>query len=382
MILDSDNPPSPCETAKVKILLVDDLEENLIALGALIDQPHLEVLEARSGEQALELLLAHEVALALIDVQMPGMDGFELAELMRGVERTRNVPIIFVTAGECEWQRVFRGYDAGAVDFLFKPIDAQILGHKLNTFISLYRQRLQLAEQVAKIQQLNEQLSSTLALNERFVAAVGHDLRTPLSNILMASDNLRFTASPEQQRQTDRIKRSAHRMVRMIEELFDLARARQSGGIPVHREPKVSLLQVAERALAELREMAPGRDIALRHVGDLEGSWDGNRLCQVISNLLGNALRHGPPETPVAVNLDGTRAMEVHLEVQNQGEISPELLPVLFEPFRRGENGKKSGDGLGLGLFIVRQVVCAHGGQVEARCSAGNTCFRVCLPRN
>src|SRR4051812_21488988 len=195
-------------TASVKVLLVDDLEENLLALSALIDQPGVEVLKARSGEEALELLLVHEVALALLDVQMPGMDGFELAELMRGVERTRNVPIIFVTAGAHEWQRVFRGYDAGAVDFLFKPIEAQIVGHKLNTFVALYRQRLQLAEQVSKIQSLNDELSSTLALNERFVAAVGHDLRTPLSNVLMASDNLRLNPNQDPKKQIDRIKRS------------------------------------------------------------------------------------------------------------------------------------------------------------------------------
>jgi signal transduction histidine kinase len=297
------------------------------------------------------------------------------------VERTRNVPIIFVTAGAHEWQRIFRGYDAGAVDFLFKPIDAHILRNKLNTFVSLYRQRLLLAEQVTEIQKLNAALSSTLALNERFVAAVGHDLRTPLSNVLMASENLRFNASPEQNKQIDRIRRSAHRMVKMIEELFDLARARQSGGIPVSREDNVSLLQVTERAVSELRDAAPDRDIAVRNSGNLEGHWDGARLCQVVSNLLGNALRHGTPGTPVAVRLDGSQSGEVLLEVENGGEISPDVLPVLFEPFRRGVNLKKTPDGLGLGLFIVQQVVAAHGGEVEAHSSSGTTRFQIRLPR-
>ncbi|MFT3926760.1 MAG: hybrid sensor histidine kinase/response regulator [Myxococcales bacterium] len=367
-------------TRTVKLLLVDDLEENLLALAGLIDEPDIELLQARSGEEALEILLEHEVALALIDVQMPEMDGFELAELMRGVERTRHVPIIFVTAGAHSSARIFRGYDAGAVDILFKPIDAKILKHKVNTFVSLYRQRLQLAEQVDKIQQLNEELAATLALNERFVAAVGHDLRTPLSNVLMASDNLRFSATAEQNKQIDRIKRSAHRMVKMIEELFDLARARQSGGIPVTREDKVNLLQVTERALGELRDAAPERSIAVCHAGNLEGQWDSARLCQVVSNLLGNALRHGTPGTPVDVRLDGTRHTEVRLEVENGGEISPEVLPMLFEPFRRGSSPKSS-DGLGLGLFIVQQVVAAHGGAVQAHSNGGTTKFEVRLPR-
>src|ERR1700754_1880365 len=107
----------------VKFLVVDDKEENLIALEALLRRDGLEILKARSGDEALELLLVHDVALALLDVQMPEMDGFELAEFMRGSDRTRRVPIIFVTAGPHDQQRVFKGYESGAVDFLFKPIE-------------------------------------------------------------------------------------------------------------------------------------------------------------------------------------------------------------------------------------------------------------------
>jgi len=131
----------------VKFLLVDDLEENLLALEALLRRDGLELLEARSGPQALELLLVHDIALAIVDVQMPGMDGFELAELMRGTERTRRVPIIFVTAGVVDMQRSFRGYEAGAVDFLFKPIEPRILQSKAEVFFELYRQRQEVARQ-------------------------------------------------------------------------------------------------------------------------------------------------------------------------------------------------------------------------------------------
>src|ERR1700749_3896747 len=133
------NKPRP----PVKFLLVDDLDENLLVLEALLRREDLELYKARTGREALELALAHEFALALIDVQMPEMDGFELAELMRGTERTRHVPIIFVTAGAREAQRVFRGYEVGAVDFLFKPIDPILLGHKVTTFVDLHRQRLE-----------------------------------------------------------------------------------------------------------------------------------------------------------------------------------------------------------------------------------------------
>src|ERR1700684_312955 len=117
-------------TARVKCLLVDDLEENLLALSALLSREDVEILQARSGAQALELLLRNDVALAFLDVQMPDMDGFELAELMRGSERTRHVPIIFVTAGARAPHRLFKGYETGAVDFLYKPIEPHILKNK------------------------------------------------------------------------------------------------------------------------------------------------------------------------------------------------------------------------------------------------------------
>ena len=129
--------------ARIKVLLVDDLEENLHVLEALLEREDVEPLRAQSGREALELLQEHEVAVALLDVQMPEMDGFELAERMRGAERTRLVPIIFITAGTREHSRMFRGYDVGAVDFLFKPIDAVMLRHKVSVFVQLHRQRVE-----------------------------------------------------------------------------------------------------------------------------------------------------------------------------------------------------------------------------------------------
>ncbi|MEP9358003.1 response regulator [Sphingomonas sp. KR3-1] len=131
----------------VKILVVDDVEKNLIAMDALLRRKGIEILKASSGTAALELLLQHDIALALLDVQMPGMDGFELAELMRGTERTRRVPIIFLTAVATDERRRFRGYETGAVDYLFKPVDPQIVSNKVDIFVELARQRLEIARQ-------------------------------------------------------------------------------------------------------------------------------------------------------------------------------------------------------------------------------------------
>jgi signal transduction histidine kinase/DNA-binding response OmpR family regulator len=136
----------PSLSFRVKCLLVDDLEENLVALRALLADENVELFSARSGVDALELMLQHDFGLALVDVQMPSMDGFELAELMRGSERTRQTPIIFLTAGAWNRERIFKGYESGAVDFMFKPIEPRILRSKVRVFVELNRQKLQIAK--------------------------------------------------------------------------------------------------------------------------------------------------------------------------------------------------------------------------------------------
>lgn len=160
----------------VHFLLVDDLEENLLSLEALLRREGLVLLKARSGDEALELLLHHDVALALVDVQMPGLDGFELAELMRGNERTRRIPIIFVTAGSADAQRRFRGYGTGAVDFIQKPIEPDILRSKAEVFFELYRQRHQIASQRDKLEAQAKALELAARRKDEFLLTLTHDL--------------------------------------------------------------------------------------------------------------------------------------------------------------------------------------------------------------
>jgi two-component system sensor histidine kinase/response regulator len=354
----------------VKFLLVDDRDDNLTALEALLKREDLEILMARSGRDALELLLTHDVALALIDVHMPEMDGFELAELMRGTARTRAVPIIFVTANHSEENHIFEGYDAGAVDFLQKPVDPRILWHKTETFFQLERQRQQLIE--------------TLRLNETFVAAVGHDLRNPLSAIMTGVQYLEMTATDERTKLTvARLRSSGKRMSAIIDDLFDLARARLGGGLAI--EPtQTDLSVVVRRVVAEHRAAHPRRSFDVVDGGCVVGDWDEGRLEQVLSNLIGNAERHGASDRPIAVQLNGApegRGDEVTLSVHNAGAIRPDILPVLFDPFRSGRE-RNSRDGLGLGLFIVHQIVEAHGGGIEVNSTeAAGTTIVVRLPR-
>lgn len=358
----------------VKFLLVDDMEDNLLALSALIRDLDVEVLLARSGAQALEMLLQHDVALALLDVQMPEMDGFELAELMRGSERTRHVPIIFVTAGVRDSHRHFRGYEAGAVDFLYKPIDPHILRSKAGVFFQLHRQKQQLDANV-------RELSDTLRLNEVFAAVLGHDLRNPLSAIVASAHLLRRNEDPQVQETGQRVMNSSRRMSRLIEDLLDFSRARLAGGITIQPEPG-DLGELIRRVLQEHQAAAPERRIELASEGSLQGQFDGARVQQMASNLIGNAVQHGSADGAIQVQLDGRDGQQVRLVVSNPGTIPAGLLDSLFEPFRgRGETGQRTG-GLGLGLYIVQQLARAHGGDVTVASGGGTTCFTVTLPRS
>jgi signal transduction histidine kinase len=356
----------------VKVLAVDDVEENLVALAALLSQPALELIQANSGTEALEALLVHDIALALLDVQMPGMDGFELAELMRGSERTKHVPIIFLTAGAPDRTRLFQGYDAGAVDFLFKPIDPQLLSAKVDVFVELHRQKRQLASQLEQIQQAQR-------MSDLFVGVLGHDLRNPLSSIANGAALLELKAdNPDETRKKARvILNASRRMERLIQQLLDFALARVKGAIPIV-PVSLDLAKSARQVVSEL-DTALSAHVELESHGDTSGAWDADRMMQVISNLVGNALEHGNAESPIRLSIDGEAPDQVLFSVENRGTIPRETLAVLFSPFKpRGRNSR----GLGLGLYIVDQVVLAHGGRVTVDEPApGRTRFVVRLPR-
>jgi two-component system, sensor histidine kinase and response regulator len=360
---------------KIKCLVVDDLSENLLSLAALLESDEVETWTAQSGPEALELLLVHDFALAFLDVQMPDMDGFELAELMRGSERTRQIPIIFVTAGAREAQRVFKGYESGAVDFIYKPIESHILKNKADVFFELYRQRRKLAEEL-------KERTETLKFNEMFSALLANDLRNPLSAILASAALLaRRADDPKTREAAARITSSGKHMGRLIEDMLDLARARLAGGIVIKREP-VDLKSLVERVVREHQASAEGRRIEAAYEGNCAGQWDAERIAQVASNLIGNALKHGDASRPVEVRVDGANPLEVVLTVANGGTIAPEVQSHLFDPFRGGQRPAGRRQGLGLGLYIVSQIAQAHGGDVEVTTGRDDrTVFRLRVPR-
>jgi signal transduction histidine kinase len=359
--------------ADIEVLVVDDVADNRIAMKALLERPGVKVLAAPSGPAALDLLLRHDVALALLDVQMPEMDGLELAELMRGTERTRSIPIIFVTATPRDALRPFRGYEAGAVDFLYKPVDPRIIESKVGVFVELHAQRRALTQR-------NLQLQHALELNATMAAVLTHDLRAPLSAITVSAEVARRAAPPDDavlHKAIGHIRTSGARMARMIAQLLDFSHI-SSGALRLDRRP-ADLGELCRSAAEELQAGQPHARIAVSGSGDLTGALDADRMAQVFSNLLGNALEHGR-DAAVEVQLDGSDPQWLRFSVINAGVLPDEVRGTLFVPFRGRRAG--SGGGLGLGLYIVDQFVRAHGGEVRGDSADGVTRFDVRLPRH
>ena len=374
---------------RARILLVDDIPANLVTLQAILEPLEQELVLAHSGDEALLKLLQGDFACILMDVQMPGLTGLETAALIRSRERTRHIPLLFITALSREAAYITRGYEQGAVDYLLKPVDPDILRSKVKVFVDLFLRGEKLKRQaleIAEHRRIQEEFQRAAELEQQLVGIVGHDVRTPLSAILATAQAQLASCQlePAQRTAFERVARGGERIRRIVDLLLDFTRARIGGGIPVSRTPG-DLNELCRRVADELQAARPGRTLLCDlSPSGLQGEWDLDRLAQVLANLLDNAFKHSPEDTPVRLSTQEQGEEAVLLEVHNEGPPIPEdLLPVIFEPFRRGETtGELTRTSLGLGLYIAQDIVRAHGGSlsVESTVEAGTT-FRVCLSR-
>ena len=390
---------NPASILSVPILIVDDLPENLLSLEAVLRRDGLEFIKARSGTEALEILLRQEVALALLDVQMPEMDGFELAETMRGAERTRRIPIIFLTAGSSDRTRRFRGYEAGAVDFLEKPIEADILRSKVAVFSELYLQRRQLAVQrdnlkafaEENLRLLKDSRDSAQALKEadsrkdEFLATLAHELRNPLAPIRNGLQILRMAPEgPRAEEVRGMMDRQLTHMVRLIDDLLDVSRVSR-GRIDL-RKVRMSLQAAVNSALEASRPLIEGNEHRLALDIPEAPLWvegDLTRLAQVVSNLLNNAAKYTPAGGDIRLTV---REQNGHADIEvadNGVGIEADMLPRVFDLFSQADRHlDRSQGGLGIGLALVSKLVEMHGGTSRAASEghdSGST-FTVTLP--
>jgi len=358
---------------RARILIVDDLAEKLLIYSSLLEDVDAEIVEARSGTEALKRVLEGSFAVILLDVNMPDIDGLETATLIRGHRNGRHTPIIFITAYADEMQTA-RGYALGAVDYILSPIVAPVLRTKVQVFVDLYNAHSALArsnqELETRVKERTAELEQLSRLKDEFLATMSHELRTPLNAIFGWVTLLRTRRldEPTQERALETIERNARAQKRLIEDLLDVSRI-VTGKVALEIMP-VDPRRVVEAALETMAPAAQAKGITvvpLLDTGVATVRGDFARLQQIVCNLLSNAIKFTPSGGKVDVCL-AHRNGEAEISVSDSGQgIKPEFLPLVFDRFRQedGSISRRHG-GLGLGLAIVRHLVELHAGSVEA----------------
>ena len=418
------------EGEPVAVLLVDDQQSSLDDFEAGLVPTEYRLVRARSAHEALLTLLEDEFAAIVLDIDLPLVNGIELARIIKQRAKTRDIPILFLNERHADEQEILLGYGVGAVDYLSKPVHPRILRSKIAAYADLYRKtralgaaNAALSREVAErvraekaLSEINQELEKRVEerttalrqameresaarveaeeqgrLKEDFLAVVSHELRTPLNAItgwseLLSRDGLSAVTRAEG---LAAIKRNAKAQARLIEDLLDMSRITSSKAkLDVQR---VNLIEVVAAAVQTAQPSAAANGLRLdtlvasgAHLA--AGAWvmgDSGRLQQIIGNLLGNAVKFTPPGGVVTV-LVRADATEIEVAVRDTGQgIDRRFLPDLFNKFRQidGSTTRRYG-GLGLGLSIARQLVELHGGRVRAE-SAGpglGSLFAVTLP--
>ncbi len=381
--------------SRPSILLVDDVEANLVALEALLADVDCELVRAKSGNEGLRQLLKREFAVMLLDVQMPNMDGYEMAHYARENPDTRQVPIIFLTAMNQTEDNMLQGYGSGAVDILYKPFSPMILRSKIRVFLDLYNTRRHLADGLAAHQKTLVELKASRDELERrhraleqaqrdhreLTAFVVHDLKNPLSIAYSGLDwvSERIPASQGEIGQAIADAREATTRLRyMIEDLLTISRMEESD-FPLQRE-LLSVTRFLRSVVQGFAARAQQNDIVLVPPPEqaVEVVADQRLLRRVVENILDNAFRYTPAKGRIAVSV----RPGVEINVSNDGPVipPPERLRI-FEKFKRGSGERVIAGNAGLGLYFCKRAVEAHGGEIDVISTQDwATSFRISLP--
>jgi signal transduction histidine kinase len=387
----------------VNILIVDDEPRNLSVLESILDDPCYRLVRANSGDDALLALMADEFALLVLDVQMPGMTGFELAQLVKERRKTARIPIIFLTAFYNEDQHILEGYGSGAVDYLHKPVNPAVLKSKVAVFAELHKKgreleranRMLLAEvaerrraearlselnasldqrvteRTAALQASEERLRETGRRKDEFLATLAHELRNPLAPVRNAIHflKLRGPGTSDVQWASDVIDRQVHGMARLIDDLMDISRINQ-GRIELRRKT-VALDAILADAVETIQPQIDGSGhklTVLQPPAKLLVDADRARMAQAFMNLLSNAAKYTDPGGQIELRVVSEGGMAAVSVRDNGMGIAPHRLDEVFEMFSQEEPAlARSRGGLGIGLALTRRLVQMHGGTVAAR---------------
>ena len=406
------------EDRRVNLLLVDDRPENLLALQAILEPLGQTLVSAHSGDEALKCVLQHDFACILLDVQMPAMNGFDVAQIIKSRERSRYIPIIFLSAINKEDAYVFKGYSMGAVDYVFKPFNADVLRSKVAVFVDLYVKQQQLMEQTemlaasqrrelelehraelfeaeaksaeqltelnTKLKERQGELEQAMGVRNHFYASMSHELRTPINAVIGYStlmiDNIYGPLNDKQREGLQRTLRAARHLLELVNDVLDLSKI-EAGKIElalaaVNVSNLIDDLFVTVRPLAdehgsELTFSRPKEEVTI--------VTDPRRVRQILLNLLSNAIKFGNKK-PITVECTERNGGGVFISVTDEGEgISDEDQQRIFEEFVQVSPTQQMGTGLG--LPISRRLATLLDGSLEVESEPGKgSVFTLHLP--
>jgi signal transduction histidine kinase len=407
------------EDRRVKILLVDDRPENLLALKAILEPLGQVLVSAHSGDEALKCVLQHDFAAILLDVQMPDMNGFDVAQIIKSRERSRYIPIIFLSAINKEDAYVFKGYSMGAVDYVFKPFNPDVLRSKVAVFVDLYLKQQQLMEQAemlaesqrrelelehraelleaeaksaaqltelnAKLKERQEKLEEAMGVRNRFYASMSHELRTPINAVIGYStlmiDNIYGPLNDKQREGLQRTLRAARHLLELVNDVLDLSKI-EAGKIELTLA-SVNVSNLIDDLFVTVRPLADEHGTQLtfnRPENDVTIVTDPRRVRQILLNLLSNAIKFGSKK-PIVVESIPEDDGGVSIRVIDQGEgISPEDQQRIFEEFVQVSPHQQMGTGLGLPISRRLAVLLDGSLSVKSEIGMGST-FTLRLPQ-
>jgi signal transduction histidine kinase len=395
----------------IKILLVDDRPDNLMSMEIVLENQGYHFYKATSGKEALKILLKEEdFSLILLDVRMPIMDGYETAELIYQREKLKLVPIIFITGQDYEEAAMFKGYQTGAVDYIRKPFNPQILRSKVAVFAELHRKNQLLSKQEEKLRLINDDLmrlnsdlenrvkerTSQLELlnselkelnlsKDKFLSVISHDLRNPATALIATSEKLNRDIErlePKDVRNLSNIiHRTAHKIVQQLNELVDWAKQQRekTSFAPV----KINLLSGLDESMELLKANASQKEIKLLNevYDDLFVTADSLMLRSIVQNLVTNAIKYTPHHGSITISAEKVDKM-VEICVKDTGiGMKKEALEKLFDDAYYSSRGTNNEHGTGLGLILVKDFVTQHGGVISVESAEGaGTCFKFSIP--
>ena len=406
------------EDRRVNILLVDDRPENLLALKAILEPLGQVLISAHSGDEALKYVLQYDFAAILLDVQMPDMNGFDVAQIIKSREKSRYIPILFLSAISKEDAYVFKGYSMGAVDYVFKPFNPDVLRSKVAVFVDLYVKQQQLMEQAemladsqrrelelehraelleaeaksaaqltelnAKLKERQEKLEEAMGVRNRFYASMSHELRTPINAVIGYStlmiDNIYGPLNDKQREGLQRTLRAARHLLELVNDVLDLSKI-EAGKIELALA-SVNVSSLIDDLFVTVRPLADEHGTQLtfkRPEEDVTVVTDPRRVRQILLNLLSNAIKFGNKK-PIVVECSPTEEGGVCIAVIDQGEgISKEDQQRIFEEFVQVSPHQQMGTGLG--LPISRRLAVLLDGSLEVKSEVGKgSVFTLRLP--